>query len=469
MYYTIARRYQWLLLLCMSLVFYTYSITKVPVVLILVSILTYCGAVWIADGKYRGRSEKTIQRVKQVIAAACIIFLIANSTTKWFFMLGNSYFTLKAISYLYDVDRDEKSYERNFLFYLLYLIYLPTILQGPFNRFAQFRENFADRIQFDYTGFMHGIQRFLWGAFKKLVLAARLEQIGTYVSGSWESQSGISIIIGIAAYSLWFYMDFSSYMDMMVGMSGTFGIALPENFRQPYFSKSIAEFWRRWHITLGGVFRDYIMMPFIQSGTGRKLRKYFKRYNKRAGKLAPILAGTFLVWICTALWHGFTWNYLLWGMYYCIIISGSLVLEEAYGKIKKRLHISDSSKGYGVFCMVRTWCLLFAANLILLVNNFSEFRVIIRQLVGYSFLIGDHVSLAALGWIKQDAIVLVAGLLILLAVSIAKEKSIDVLVMIDRQILPVRWLIYYILFFAVLLFGMYGSQYDAGQFIYMQF
>lgn len=470
LYYTIARKHQWLLLLCVSLVFYTYTITKVPVVLLLVSLLTYTGAVWITDTRERKRRpEKMLQRVKWVIAAACIVVLIVNSTTKWFFMLGNSYFTLKAISYLYDVERDEKNCERNFFFYLLYLIYLPTVLQGPFNRFAQFRENFVERVRFDYTGFMHGIQRFLWGAFKKLVLAARLEQIGTFVSGNWESQSGLSIIIGITAYSLWFYMDFSSYMDMMLGMSGTFGVALPENFRQPYFSKSIAEFWRRWHITLGGVFRDYVMIPFVQSGAGRKLRKHFKKYSKNAGKLAPVLVGTFIVWIGTALWHGFTLNYLIWGMYYCIIISSSLTLEGVYGRIKMRLHIADDSKGYAVFCMIRTWILLFAANVILQVNNFSELLIIIRQLTGRSLWVGGYVGLPALGWIKQDAVILVIGLLVLLLVSVAKEKNVNVLGVIDRQVLPIRWIIYYALLFAVLLFGMYGSQYDASQFIYMQF
>ena len=119
--------------------------------------------------------------------------------------------------------------------------------------------------------------------------------------------------------------------------------------------------------------------------------------------------------------------------------------------------------------MVRTWCLLSAANLILLVNDFSEFGVVIHQLAGRSFWIGGYAGLQALEWIKQDVIVLLIGLLVMLAVSVAKEKNVNVLGVIDRQILPVRWLIYYILFFAVLLFGMYGSQYDAGQFIYMQF
>lgn len=470
LYYTIARGRQWHLLFIMSLVFYGCSITKAPFALIFVSIITYSGAAWIVNARKGGKiSERTIKWCRWVISGLSLSVLVIGPVTGWFAMLGNSYFTLKAVSYLTDVDRDETNYERNFFFYLLYLIYLPTILQGPFNRFAQFKENLSERVLFDYTRFMHGIQRFLWGAFKKLVLSVRLEQIGTYVAGDWAGQSGLSIGIGVIAYSLWFYTDFSSYMDMMLGVSGTFGIALPENFRHPYFSRSIAEFWRRWHITLGGVLRDYVMMPFIQSKQGRALRKHFKKYGKNAGKLAPVLVGTFLVWISTALWHGLTWNYLIWGMYYCLIISCSLVLERTYEKIKDRLHVDSSSKGYVFFCMVRTWGLLFIANVILQVHNFEEFCIIFRQLLGRSFLTGGYVTLSVLGWGQQDAVVLVAGLLLLLLVSVLEERNTNVLEMIDKWILPIRWVAYYVLLFSVLLFGAYGSYYDAGQFLYMQF
>lgn len=470
LYYTVAKYYQWILLLLISLIFYMYALTKPPVVLILVSILTYVGAIWLTSaGKKKEISEKRRKGVRWVITGICIVALVAGTVTNCFAMLGNSYFTLKAISYLNDVDRDEDNCERCFLRYLLYLIYLPTVLQGPFNRFAQFRESFAEKISFDYVRFMHGIQRFLWGAFKKLVLTSRLEQITAYVYGDLNNQSGLSIVIGTMACSLWLYTDFSGYMDMMLGMSGTFGIELPENFRQPYFSKSIAEFWRRWHITLGGVFRDYVMMTFIQSKQGRNIRKCFKKYGKNAGKLAPVLTGTFLVWICTSLWHNLRWKYLIWGMYYCVIISASLVLEGTYGKIRERFSIKESSPIYMIFCMARTWVLLLIANVILQVKSVQEFYFVVCQIVGRTFLMGSKVSLAALGWIMQDAIVLGIGLLVLLFVSIAKEKNVNVLNWIDNQILPTRWGIYYLLFFSVLLFGRYGSQYDTSQFFYMQF
>lgn len=470
LYYTVARNHQWFLLLLMSLVFYASSISKAPVILLLVSVLTYGGAAAITHIRKRKEiSERKLSQLKWLIAGVCIAAMIIGSTTDWFALLGNSYFTLKAISYLNDVDRDERGFEPNYFFYLLYLIYLPTILQGPFNRFLGFKESLTEKARFHYTEFLHGLQRFLWGTFKKLVLAARLEQITNYVYGSLETQSGLSILLGTAACSLWLYTDFSGYMDMMLGMSKTFGIPLPENFRQPYFSRSIAEFWRRWHITLGGGLRDYLMMPFIQSKAGRSLRRHFKKYGKSAGKLAPVLAGTLLVWITTALWHEFSWRYVIWGMYYCVIISGSLVLEGRFTRLKQRLHITESSKIYTAFCLMRTWMLLLVANVILQVKSYGDFFMVVRQILGRSFFIGDFINLSALNWLRQDAVILGIGLLLVLAVSIGKEKNVNILAFIDHQVLPVRWLIYYILLFGILLFGMYGSQYDAGQFLYMQF
>lgn len=471
LYYSIAKGKQWIVLLTLSLIFYGYALTNVPIVLIVVCILTYAAAIYIADVDKAPEllSGKKIGGVKWGISCICIGLFLASSATNWFFKLGNSYFILKAVAYLHDVERDERNCERNFFFYLLYLIYLPTILQGPFNRFAQFKASLSKRMEFDYIGFMHGVQRFLWGAFKKLVLAARLKQISIFASSGWENQSGLSIIIGVAAYSLWFYTDFSSYMDMMLGMSKTFGIILPENFRQPFFSRSTAEFWRRWHITLGGIFRDYLMMPFVQSKSGRNLKSRFKKYGKNAGKLAPILVGTLIVWIATALWHGLGWSYLAWGMYYCMVIISSLVLEKGYVRIKRRLRIIDDSTGYKTFCMIRTWGIVFVANLVLQIRNPNEFFIVVRQIVGRSFFIGEYISLSALGWVWRDMVVLIVGLSILLLISIAKERNVNIQERLDKQLLPVRWAVYYMLLFSVLLFGMYGSQYDASQFLYMQF
>lgn len=156
-------------------------------------------------------------------------------------------------------------------------------------------------------------------------------------------------------------------------------------------------------------------------------------------------------------------------LYDKVIISISLLLEGKYVKIRSKLSIKDDSKIYMAFCMVRTWALLFIANVILQVQNFKDFYTAVRQIVGRSFFIGDYISLSALNWIWQDTVVLGVGLLILLLVSVGKEKNVNILSWLDTKILPIRWGVYYLLFFGVILFGMYGSQYDTAQFLYMQF
>jgi len=281
--------------------------------------------------------------------------------------------------------------------------------------------------------------------------------------------SGAVLLIGIISYALYFYVDFSSYMDMMIGISETFGIDIPENFRQPFFSTSISEFWRRWHITLGGWFKDYIMMPFIQSKMGRILRSRFKKYGKDTSRNAPLLVGTFLVWIATGLWHGTGIKYVLWGFYYCIIISSSLLLENKYKALKRKLHINDKALWYKVFAVIRTCLLVLIANLILVTDKSYDILIVLYKIASRNFMIGTKISFNSLGWITQDAIVLCVSMALLLFISIQKERGKNVLAELDRIVLPVRWAIYYLMIFSVLYFGRYGIGYDTGNFLYTHF
>lgn len=473
LFYTVFRKFQWPLLLCISIALYTVSIQRFPIVLIVVSLLTYLSSVFIH--RHKGKSDTTDKRLKvlkNVIVISCIVILAVGRTTSWFEVLGNSYFTLKAIGYLIDCERyeGEDYYEKNIFFYIFYLIYFPSVAQGPFNRYRDFRQQFkSDPVSFDYVRFMHGIQRFLWGAIKKLVIIPRLNDISTFAYSDIVDKSGITLLIGLIAYALYFYIDFSSYMDMMIGVSETFGIGIPENFRQPFFSTSISEFWRRWHITLGGWFKDYIMMPFIQSKAGRGLKDRFKKYGREAARNVPLVIGTLLVWVATGLWHGTGINYILWGMYYCIIIASSLILEQKYRAVKKKLKINDKVWGYKLFGIIRTCFLVLIANLILVTEQLQDIPIVLGKTVGRGFFNGTMISIENLGWIRQDAIVLCAILGLLLWVSILKERGKDVLLCIDRIILPVRWVVYYLMIFVVLYFGRYGVGYDTSNFLYTHF
>lgn len=468
-YYTVGQRFQWQILLAASAVFYFLNMQKIPLVLVSVSGITYCGALVLERiRRTKGFSSRTADSLRRMISGFCILLLILGRQTDLFALLGNSYFTLRAISYLVDVDRDPGKRETNYFKYLLFLIYFPAVSQGPLNRYHPFQENFQERRSFRYTIVMHGAQRFLWGAFKKLVIAERLSLLVTYVYGDLEASSGLGIIAATGAYAVQLYADFSGYMDMMGGISSSFGIVLPENFSQPYFSLTVAEFWRRWHITLGQWFRDYVMFQFVMSRTGRAVSRFFKRFGKHAGKNAAVIAGTVMVWMGTSLWHGFGVNYLLWGMYYCAIICLSLMCTDIFTWVREKLGIRQECIWYRIFCMVRTWCLVLVADVMVIAGSLRDLKIIALKLL-YEFLPKEGVRLADAGWGRSDIVILAFGMVLLTGYSVMQEKGIRILDKIDARPLVVRWGIYYTVLFTVLLYGLYGMAYNAGEFLYMQF
>jgi len=171
LFYTVLRKFQWQVLLCISVILYAISIQQFPMVLISISVFTYSSAVLIRKYKWKDdNTDKKLKLFRNIIVGICIVILVLGRATNLLATLGNSYFTLKAIGYLIDCERyDEESYyEKNFFFYLFYLIFFPSIAQGPFNRYKDFKRQFAcEKISFEYIRFMHGIQRFLWGGYKK--------------------------------------------------------------------------------------------------------------------------------------------------------------------------------------------------------------------------------------------------------------------------------------------------------------
>lgn len=237
LFYTVARRWQWQLLLIVSCLFYARSVTGVPWILFLVWGITFLAGIQV--NKHRDVWGKAVCYAAVVI---CTAALMLGRLTSVFVLLGNSYFTLKAIGYVIDVYRG-KDPERNPFRYLLYLIYWPTVLEGPFNRIEGFFRSLNSPISFDYTGFTHGVQRFVWGVFQVIVISKWLGVITAAILTAPYAKGGRYVVFAVAAFAIQLYADFSGFMNMMSGVSATFGISLPENFEQPFFSKSIPEFW----------------------------------------------------------------------------------------------------------------------------------------------------------------------------------------------------------------------------------
>lgn len=383
--------------------------------------------------------------------------------------LGVSFYTLTAIGYVVDVGREHCEAQRNLLKLFLYLAYFPAITQGPFHRYEKMRAEFAREHVFDYGRLASGVQRFVWGAFKKLVIADRLGIfVGNVFDGTRPQIPGGIYGVAVVFYMLQLYADFSGYMDMALGVSETFDIVLPENFKRPYFSTSVAEFWRRWHITLGVWFKDYIMYSFIMSGAGRKLGKAAKKYWPKFGKHVTALAGTMLVWLFTGLWHGRTVSYLLWGIYYGVIMCLSLVLEPRYAVWKEKLHIREG-KVWSFVCMARTWVIVFAADILIRTANLAQAGAVYLAIPGRPGIAATLGTLTDYGLSRYAFALLLFACVLWLFVSICEERGMDVRKRLSTLPLPLRWGCYYGVALLLIITGIYGGSYDTAAFLYQSF
>lgn len=507
LYYLVSPKMQWYVLLAAGLFFYVFGTGGIPAALLATAFATWgCGlflknnlekekeALKSCDGKEQKKQLKAVFAGKR--KRMQILYFTVNLGMLFFYKymvlilpflqkmpgistdfvenivmpLGISFYTLTAMGYVIDVGRENCEAEHNFLKVLLFLSYFPAITQGPFNRFRPLGEEFLREHVFDYGRMLRGIQRFVWGAFKKLVIADR---IGIFVDSVFRSEissvPGSIFACAVVLYMLQLYADFSGYIDMAMGVSESFDIALPENFRRPYFAKSVAEFWRRWHITLGTWFKDYVMFSFVMSGTGRKIGKVFKKkWNGMGRHVAPII-GTMLVWSFTGAWHGRTLNYMLWGVYYGIIMSVSLVLEAFYPVWKQKLYIREG-KGYALFCMVRTWCIVFAADILIRSESLAQAGAVFQAIFTrpeVRALLSKRIT--SFGLSKYDFLLLLLALCIWLAVSVWEEKGKDVRAYLAAKPVIFRWTCYYGVVLLLLITGIYGGSYDTAAFLYQSF
>ena len=247
--------------------------------------------------------------------------------------IGISFYTMQAVAYIFDVYRRKIPADRNLLRLALFMGFFPQIMEGPICRYSETAEQLWEAPKLRYQNVTFGVQRILFGMMKKIIIADRLNLFIKNVFSGYESYDGFVIAVSAVCYTIQLYMDFSGTMDLVIGSGQIFGMKLPENFQRPFFSKTISEFWKRWHITLGAWFKDYIFYPLSMS---KPLKKLTSRARKRLGNhFGPLLAGAialFCVWLCNGLWHGSGWNYIFFGMYHFgLILAGSMVSPWWFG------------------------------------------------------------------------------------------------------------------------------------------
>lgn len=363
--------------------------------------------------------------------------------------VGISFYTFQALGYSIDVYRGTIPAEKNFFQYALFVSFFPQLVAGPIERSGNLLGQLAKPKPFNYENMKNGLLMMGWGLFEKMVIADRLAQLVNTVYGDYQNQSGAALVIATVFFAVQIYCDFAGYSDIAIGAAQVMGIRLMQNFKRPYFSKSIAEFWRRWHISLSSWFKDYLYFPLGGSRVG-KLKTY---------------RNIMIVFLVSGLWHGASWSFIVWGAIHGVYqIIGNIVRPVSDKLIKNRQNFFVRA-----FSVIKTFILVDFAWIFFRAGSMTVAVGVIRSIftnfAPYSLLNG---GVFELGLKASDFALAILSIAVLFTVSLIRRRH-SIRAFIARRNIVIRWAIYFAIIFIILIFGVYGPGYSAAQFIYFQF
>lgn len=513
-YFLCPAKYQWVVLLAASYLYFWINSEWLVLALLVTTVVTYYIAKWeyrissdskrylkensadLTSAEKKNIKEKTKRKTKRILLLGVIFDLgillvlkyynffagVSNSLLQYIGVelpnfrfllpLGISFYTLQAVSYMTDVYRGKYEPDQHLGKFMLFMSYFPQIVQGPIARHNQLAHQLYESHIFDYKRVMFGIQLMLWGWMKKLILADRIAYIANEIFDNYIMYHGLMILFGAACYGVQVYADFSSGMDIARGISQMLGIELELNFRQPYFSKSIEEFWRRWHITLGGWMRDYVFYPLSLSKTFGKLSKLSRKvFGQFIGKRLPAFLSMFIVYFLVGFWHGPDWKYIIYGVWNGVFIVAGILLEEFYSRARGRMNIDRHPYLWPGFQMVRTFILVSLGRIwsraVSWEAGYYMVKHFLLSLFNMDFLVNGSIHMSGLS--EQELTLVLVSVIVLLVVDYFHERGVQIREVIAGQNIVIRWIIYYTAILLVLIFGMYGPNYNASSFIYAQF
>lgn len=387
--------------------------------------------------------------------------------------MGISFYTFQTMGYLIDVYRRKTEAETNFAKLALFVSFFPQLVQGPISRHSELAPQLYARHAFDLEHFYKGLQRVLWGYCKKLIVADRVMIAIKTLLGSPEQYKGMYVFLLVVCYSVQIYADFTGGIDITIGVAEMLGIRVAENFRRPFASRSTEEYWKRWHITMGTWFQDYVFYPLAVSGSMLKLTKFCReKLGKGVGRRISVYLCTIITWFLTGLWHGAAWNFIVWGLLNCAVLLISQELKPLYERFRKKFPRLTASGGYGAFMAVRTFLLMGFIRIFDCYRNvpltFSMIGSVFTVPNGQAVLTS---GIFGLGLSVFDFAVLGVGILAMYLVSRLGDDATKTGSVRDklweRPILSA--LTVGVMLLAILMLGIYGPGYDASQFIYDQF
>lgn len=494
LYYCIPKKFQWGFLLTCSVAYYLMTGNGLLILYPIVSVSACYLGIRFLDGlpAEKEKERKAVLLITILVNIGILVVLkyvnfgiytidgIAHlfgrsdaliGSVDFLVPLGVSFYTFSLLGYVVDVYYKIAVPQKNFLKLALYGMYFPVIISGPILKYREHGEQFFEPHPFDYRQVSYGLQRMLWGFFKKLVIAERLGVLVNTVYGQYTDYPGVYIWFATICYAFQLYTDFSGCMDIVLGMSESFGIILPENFNTPFFAKSIAEYWRRWHITLGVWMKDYVFYPVLRSRFFTKLNRSWKeKFGKKRGKQYATFAAMFILWLTVGIWHGGDWKFVIGSglLHWFYIVMEELLAPPCAGMMD-RLHIDGKGRAVNVIRVLRTFFLVCIGDLFFRAASVGDaFAMLGEAVTTWNLSVLWDGSLMQLGLDTVEMAIAAVSLLILYGVSWLQQKG-SVRDKIAGKPLPVRWIVWYALLFYVILLGCYGPGYSASEFIYQGF
>lgn len=445
-------RLRYLSILTLSVLFYFYSAGELIWVLGFCVILSYIAGILverfkaplILGGSIIGLMVPLFFYKYSLFFAASVGVPLDSTAGKFMNVAlpaGISFFTFQAVSYVMDVYRGELKADRNLMRYSAYLSFFPQLIAGPIVRYKEVSEDFEKNNQ-SIDRFTSGILRFVHGLLKKLIVADSAGRIADACFNLGNDEISFAVVIlGSIAYTVQIYFDFSGYSDMAIGLGKMFGIKFPENFNSPYESRSITEFWRRWHITLSNWFRDYLYIPL----GGNRVDK------------ARLYSNLLIVFLATGVWHGAAWTFVLWGVYH-----GLFILLERYiwGGQARRLELARYRYIYLLPVVIFGW-IIFRSTSMDQVLAFS--LALISPLGDGAFNINNTVIAAST---PSACLALAIGCL-----SFFKKSAYPIGVMLEKNLESKRlkWFSYIYILIGLIVVAVASLSSNFSPFLYFQF
>lgn len=477
-YFLLPKRISYLWLLAASYYFYMGWNAKYALLLLVSTTITYvsgmliqwlndrhtdkiCAKKWVVAGsfisnlailfffKYFNFTIESMNTVLRYIDLPTI-----NTSLDVLLPVGISFYTFQALGYTVDVYRGEIRAERNFFRYALFVSFFPQLVAGPIERSKNLLNQLRNPKSFSYERMCDGLMMMIWGYFLKLVIADRIAIFVDNMYGNVGVYDGRYLLLASVLFAVQIYCDFAGYSTIAIGAAEVMGFQLMDNFNSPYLSQSVAEFWRRWHISLSSWFKDYLYIPLGGNRKG-KVRKYIN---------------IMIVFLVSGLWHGANWSYVVWGGLNGIYQVVGAIFTPVRNRIKEKLHLKKSPLPLVIIYMIVTFILVDFTWIFFRADNVQHAFAVIDSIFNMNNqVLLENGTLYDLGLSRPNFIVLGVSLVILLAADICKYRGIKVRSVILNLNIVIRWAVIIAGILGILVFGIWGSGYSATNFIYFQF